>query len=94
MLLRKFNLQQIIYFLLKIIFVVIAMTVLLISLRYTSIVTMNTYEIPVISVNSLISYFIFILAVIAFILFQPILGKIDSKRLLFIAITLFCQGRF
>ena len=58
MLLRKFNLQQIIYFLLKIIFVVIAMTVLLISLRYTSIVTMNTYEIPVISVNSLISYFI------------------------------------
>lgn len=89
MLLRKFNLQQIIYFLLKIIFVVIAMTVLLISLRYTSIVTMNTYEIPVISVNSLISYVIFILAVIAFILFQPILEKIDSKRLLVIAITLF-----
>lgn len=58
---QKLDLQELLQFSLRIIFIVIATLVLFFSIRYASIVTMNKYEIPIISQNSPLNYSFLIL---------------------------------
>ncbi|MQB71645.1 hypothetical protein DN448_09710 [Lactobacillus reuteri] len=84
-----FNLKKILYQLLRGIFLIIVTLVLYLSLRYTSIVTMDTNEIPIISENSFFQFTFFVLAGLIFIGIQPILDKINSQSFLIFMLFLF-----
>lgn len=94
MLLKKIDLQKWLQLILKVFFVVVASLVLFISplfisIKYTSIVTMDTNEIPIISQNPFSNCIFLCLVVLAFIAVQPILNKINSKFFLTVIITIF-----
>lgn len=86
---QKLDLQELLPFSLRMIFIVIATLVLFFSIRYASIVTMNKYEIPIISQNSPLNYSFLILIGLSFITMQPIIDKFNPRIFLTIIIILF-----
>lgn len=86
---QKLDLQELLQFSLRIIFIVIATLALFFSIRYASIVTMNKYEIPIISQNSPLNYSFLILIGLSFITMQPIIDKFNPRIFLTIIIILF-----